>query len=129
MTMQNRKRENIERVKKFASIGYSIPEIAKATSLSEYTVREYFKELGYTYKIVNKMDAPTKQATAVTRADIERFKAGLKPGSEVCIVTPTEVGQRTVCRGQTAIVISVSRNVVLTDKGCFQAKELYLWGR
>ena len=59
---------------------------------------------------------------AAKRIEIEAFKARLKPGDEVIVVQEEQDGHKVIRRMRHAVIVSVSKHVILTDCGCFQDK-------
>ena len=55
------------------------------------------------------------------------LNCGVKPGDEVIVVQEEQDGHKVIRRMRHAVIVSVSKHVILTDCGCFQDKEVYLW--
>lgn len=127
--MQDRKRQKIGVVQELAEEGFTPEEIAEGVELSVYTVKQYLNELGldWIYKQTDKLSVTEKVAQAVRRADVDRFRESLKPGNRVMVTSEVLEGYRITRKLQPATVKAVSNHVILTDKGCFQDKEVYLW--
>lgn len=127
--MQDRKRRKIGIVQELAEEGFTPEEIAEGVELSVYTVKQYLNELGLDgiYRHVDKMSCTEKAARAVRRADVEQFRDALRPGDSVMVASEVLDGFNLRRMLQRATVKAVSNHVILTDKGCFQDKEVYLW--
>lgn len=69
----------------------------------------------------------TKMAVTIDRTSLNFFKAGFLPGMEVYI----KVDEKQAAQGQPikqkAIIKEIYPFIVLTDKGTFQWKQLYIW--
>lgn len=127
--MHKEKAEKMEEVRRLSDLGLDPPEIAERVNLSEYTVHRYYDEMSIPWKTIDKKTTLEKLVCAVTRADVERYKKQIKPGDMVTVVLCIEDGHKILREVTAATVISVNNNVILTNKGCFQTKEVYIWSR
>ena len=125
--MHKKKREQMKLVRELYSQGNSPEEIAEGVGLSIYTVKEYLDCMGINCKEFVKLPFREKIQSAAKCIDIEAFKARLKPGDEVIVVQEEQDGHKVTRQMRHAVIISVSKHVILTDKGCYQDKEVYLW--
>lgn len=125
--MHEKKREQMKLVRELYGQGNSPEDIAEGVGLSVYTVKEYLDCMGINCKEFIKLPFTEKIQHAAKRIEIEAFKARLKPGDEVIVVQEEQDGHKVIRRMRRAVIVSVSKHVILTDCGCFQDKEVYLW--
>lgn len=125
--VHEKKREQMKLVRELYSQGNSPEDIAEGVGLSVYTVKEYLDCMGISCKEFIKLPFTEKIQRAAKRIEIEAFKARLNPGDEVIVVQEEQDGHKVIRRMRHAVIVSVSKHVILTDCGCFQDKEVYLW--
>lgn len=125
--MHEKKREQMKLVRELYSQGNSPEDIAEGVGLSVYTIKEYLDCMGINCKEFIKLPFTEKIQHAAKRIEIEAFKTRLKPGDEVIVVQEEQDGHKVIRRMRHAVIVSVSKHVILTDCGCFQDKEVYLW--
>lgn len=127
MSKHREKADRKEQVKAMFEQGRDPDEIAQAMKISVYTVRVYLQELGLDYKQTEKLSSFDRLNSAVKLTDIALFKNRLRIGEEVTVIVEREDGHNVYRQPRRARIIDIYPNIVLTDRGCYQVKELYLW--
>lgn len=128
--MSTRAEKNAQRsiIKEMYEAGRDIEEIANAVERSETTVRAELLAMGINdWKERDKLSSSEKFYKALTTADVARYRNRLHITEYVQVRIPTHYGDEVHKKTIKAQVKRVYPHVVLTDKGCFQTKDLALW--